>query len=169
MVLEVSQLWGLFCSLKLFAQLSCIQKPRLVPRSKRPRVFTGTGKDFCLCVGWLKIYAVVLPDFQHVVGMQRHICSDWMERRVMHEMATILVAASTFFQHLAFLGQKQKLADTRDMEFRGRISKIGKVKINMQNGYNIWHSLNLDMSNMKHFRTWNDFSLRRTLLLLSFV
>jgi len=55
----------------------------------------------------------------------------------MHEMATILVAASTFFQHLAFLGQKQKLADTRDMEFRGRISKIGKVKINMQNGYNI--------------------------------
>lgn len=55
----------------------------------------------------------------------------------MHEMATILVAASKFFQHHAFLGQKQKLAGTREMEFRGRISKLVKVKINMQNGFTI--------------------------------
>lgn len=127
MVLEVSQLWGLFCSLKLFAQLNCIQKPPLVPRRKRPRVFTCIGKDFCLCVGWLKIRAVVLPDFQHAVTMQWHICSDWTDRRATHEMATILVAASKFFQN-AFLGQKQKLAGMREMEFRGRMSKLVKVK-----------------------------------------
>lgn len=52
-------------------------------------------------------------------------------------MASILVAASKFLQHHAFLRQKQKLADMRDMEFRGRISKLVKVKINMQNGFTI--------------------------------
>lgn len=55
----------------------------------------------------------------------------------MHETATILVAASKFFQHHAFLGQKQKLTETRDREFRGRISKLVQVKINMQNGFTV--------------------------------
>lgn len=74
-----------------------------------------------------------------------------------------------FFQHHAFLGQKQKLTGTKDMEFRGRISKLVKVKINMQNGFTIWHSLNFDTSNMKHFRRWDDFTLGKPLLLFPFI